>query len=59
MGQALENASPVLGNVTVTGPVVTNSSHAYTITFKEYQGPLRSVAVVNHNLEDRAADATW
>jgi len=59
MGEALEDASPLLGNVTVTGPVATNSSHAYTVTFHEYQGPLRSLAVVNHNLEDRAADATW
>jgi hypothetical protein len=56
---ALGAASARLGNVTVSGPVVTNHSHAYTVTFHEYRGPLRSLTVVNHDLEDRAADATW
>jgi hypothetical protein len=52
-------AGDVIGNVTVTGPVVVNSSQAYTITFDNYVGPLTALALESHDLEDRSAYATW
>lgn len=60
MAKALKGANPsLLGNVTVTGPVVKNASHAYTITFSNYVGPLRAVSLIDHDLTDRSASNTW
>ena len=52
-------AVPGLGAVRVAGPLVVNSSHSYTVTFAGYTGPLRAMALVEHDLRDRSAINTW
>jgi hypothetical protein len=58
IGSGNENSS-LLGSVDVSGPVVQNSSHAYTITFADYSGPLQALALVDHSLVDKSAANTW
>jgi len=48
-----------LGNVSVTGPKIINSSHAYTISFDHYVGPLSALAIEDHSLVDKSNSATW